>query len=530
MISRIARVSIRQVGVSNCRYSTKVETLSNHYNQIAQDSKVDTTQLLKINEIIKNSQIYQLDQKHEQDDIDASHKLISLVQSNKDLDINHKSGIINNLLSFGLKHDFSLYHTVKKLDGHSWSSEALIGLIHSNPGRVDQSWDLYLRYGKGIENDELYSKLLEKLLYGEKIEISDNEFEMDISKLAKSLMLVNKLKNPDENAHVEVLIRGLIDQKVLSGIALSGLDNSFIVDKLMQMDLDNLSFIKLFSKVFYENPEILAKEFLCRSLTIVHQLGEKSIDEDNEIEHRNFQKIREEFDKISRQEDMEYKPFDNDAVVLLRKDLLSYIEENKLDMDKTPESILVRLKLIETYGMDTNDIKLALAKFHTYQTHEKFGIEFVQHKLIQSFCYQAIMESNEHYLKIAETLLTVENIPVKLLQCYILANSEFNIDKSLQIYNDYIQKVSTSINEQSGRSPSGLMTESLMLSNLYHNDREFAYLLFDKAVANNILSNELEIATIKKLFKVYGDSFIEDNWDAARPILKQYLLNTIRSL
>ena len=111
-----------------------------------------------------------------------------------------------------------------------------------------------------------------------------------------------------------------------------------------------------------------------------------------------------------------------------------------------------------------------------------------------------------------------------------MANSEFNIDKSLEVYNDYIQNVSRSVNEHSGRSPSGLLTESLMLCNLYHNDREFAYLLFDKAVANGILSDELEIATVKKLFKVYGDSFVEDNWDAAKPILKRYILDSIRSL
>ncbi|CUM52542.1 uncharacterized protein AC631_04312 [Debaryomyces fabryi] len=529
MISRFARIPARSLGIQKYRYASTNHSLSNLYKQISQHGQIDQSQLTKINDIVKNSQS-NFEQNQKQEDIDSIHDLIKLVKSHGELKNIEKSDIINNLLSYGLKHDFSLYHTAKKIESHKWSSDALTSLIDSNPGRVDQSWDLYLRHGKDIENDTLYSKILEKLLLGEKIEISDNEFEIDIGKLAKSLALVDKLSSPEDSGQIENLLKGLIDLKVLSGLSLSGLKNGSIETKLMQMDLDSLSFLKIFSMIFYENPDILAKEALCKALTISHQLDENLVNEDNDIESKNFQMLRDEYSKISQVNEVEYSEFNHDSIIKLRKDLLSYIEENRLDMDKTPESILIRMKLIETYGMDTNDIKLALAKYHTYQTHEKFGIEFIQHKLIQSFCYQAIRESNEHYLKIAETLLTVENIPIKVLQCYILANSEFNIDKSLDVYNDYIQNVSQSINEHSGRSPSGLMTESLMLCNLYHNDREFAYLLFDKAVANGILSDEHEISIIKKLFKVYGDSFVEDNWDCAKPILKKYVLNSIRSL
>ena len=528
MISKFRHIPIRLVRLQKCRYSTKVQSLSNLYNQL-QNTQIEKPQFTIIDDFLKNSRV-EFEQNQNQEDIDSIHNLIKLITSHEGLGKIEKSDLINNLLSYGLKHDFSLYHTAKKFDNHKWSPDALISLIDSNPGRVDQAWDLYLRHGKDIENDMLYSKILEKLLLGEKIEISDNEFEIDIAKLAKSLALVEKLNFPEDNAQIENLIKGLIDMRVLSGFSLSRLNDEFIESKLMQMDLDNFSFLKLFRMVFHRNPGILPKEALCKALTISHQLDEKMVNEDNEIEKKNFRMFRDEYSTMIQPNEVEYSSFDNDSIIQLRKDLLLYIEENRLDMDKTPESILIRLKLIETYGMDTNDIKLALAKYHTYQTHEKFGIDFIQHKLIQSFCFQAVKESNEHYLKIAETLLTVENIPIKILQCYIMANSEFNIDKSLEVYNDYIQNVSRSLNEHTGRSPSGLMTESLMLCNLYHNDREFAYLLFDKAVANGILSDELEIATVKKLFKVYGDSFVEDNWDSAKPILKKYILDSIRSL
>jgi len=69
------------------------------------------------------------------------------------------------------------------------------------------------------------------------------------------------------------------------------------------------------------------------------------------------------------------------------------------------------------------------------------------------------------------------------------------------------------------------------VSNLYDNDRNFATLVFDKAIENGIISDEMETSQIKKVFKVYGEAFNDhEDWENAKPIFKKYVLNYIKNL
>lgn len=145
------------------------------------------------------------------------------------------------------------------------------------------------------------------------------------------------------------------------------------------------------------------------------------------------------------------------------------------------------------------------------------------------FGYQAFKRGDRTLLRIAETLVDPDELQVKTLAQLILARSKFNCEDSLNLYNDYINQVSKGINETTGRSPTGVLTEALMAANLYNNDREFAHLLYDKAIANGFLKDEAEAAQIKKVFKVYGDSFEDsDSWEKAQPRLGDFVLYLIR--
>lgn len=69
-----------------------------------------------------------------------------------------------------------------------------------------------------------------------------------------------------------------------------------------------------------------------------------------------------------------------------------------------------------------------------------------------------------------------------------------------------------------------------MVASLYDNDREFAQLLYEKAIQNKMLIDEAEIALIKKVFKKYGESFQEnDTWKQARPRFTEVVLEMIKS-
>ncbi|GEQ67091.1 hypothetical protein JCM33374_g754 [Metschnikowia sp. JCM 33374] len=187
------------------------------------------------------------------------------------------------------------------------------------------------------------------------------------------------------------------------------------------------------------------------------------------------------------------------------------------------------MQLIETHGIDNDDVDSALRKFHEYQSHEKFGLELVQAKVVKAFCYQTFKAHKETFLKIAETLINPDGLAVSTVAQLILAHSRFSSEKSLAIYNDYINLVSRDVNEVTGRSPTGVLTEALMVASLYDNDREFAQLLYEKAVINGFVSDEHEIALMKKVFKVYGDAFVEDDWKVAQPIFGRYVLECIKN-
>ena len=107
MISRFARIPARSLGIQKYRYASTNHSLSSLYKQISQHGQIDQSQLTKINDIVKNSQS-NFEQNQKQEDIDSIHDLIKLVKSHGELKNIEKSDIINNLLSYGLKHDFSV--------------------------------------------------------------------------------------------------------------------------------------------------------------------------------------------------------------------------------------------------------------------------------------------------------------------------------------------------------------------------------------------------------------------------------------
>lgn len=474
-------------------------TFSTVFDQLSLGSNVS------IGQLFENFQHH--NQEAAEDELKHLHNLVKSSKVNE--------AMKNELLSHGLQHDFLLYFTLLKGDAHSWDSLALASLITHNPGRVYESWELFNKYKTETNiGDEVHNAIIDKLLNGELSE--REEFKVPVANVIKAISILQQMESVDDSI-LALFINRLSELNVLTDTLLQKVHVDTLPSWLCS-HLNNLQgqdFIQAFTYIFKQDPALLSKENICKFLDFCGTTTEVVLN-------------KQAYAELEAAFELDAASTDIGAVA---NEVLSYIETNKLDTDTTPESLLIRLKLVEMYGMQIPDgIQKALNKFHEYQTREKFGIDFVQYKLIQSFLYHAFKDGNDTYLKIAQTLMIMENIPIKILQGLILVNAKLNAAKSLEIYNDYINKVSTKLNPDSKRSPSGLLTESLMLANLYNNDREFAFLIFDKAVDNKMLTDELETATVKKLFKVYGDAFVEDSWESAQPKLDLYILNTIRNL
>lgn len=425
---------------------------------------------------------------------------------------NVENDVANEVLYHGLPHDFSLYFTAsKRPQSLTWNDRALEPLIKHNPGRVFNLIELLSKHGGESVGDAVRLVVVEKLLLGEKCDASETKFVPSNDNISKAISLLNEVGNLSRcEKSVDLLIEILGQKGAIPALSLLKIDGvySWINSYKLSGEKDQKTFLALSQLIFAHEPSLLSKETLSKILAV----GGAAANKESEQDTKDF--------VLEKQPPTTKEYFES---------VVKYIEENRLDLDKRdPEALLLRLQLMETYGIDKDDVDSALRKFHEYQTHEKFGIDLVQEKLVKAFCYQSFKAENETLMKIAETLINPEGLAVPTLAQIILAKCRFSSEKSLEIYNDYINRVSKSINEVTGRSPTGLLTEALMVANLYDNDREFAQLLYEKAVVNGIVSNEHEIALMKKVFKVYGDAFVEDDWKVAQPIFGQYVLECIK--
>lgn len=413
---------------------------------------------------------------------DEFHVIKSAVSKNPQL---LNESIKSDMAGF-IHKDFSIYYLLKD---HQFTENQLASLIANNPERVDSSWDLYHRHMQGF-SQVVSIELIKKL-------ISD-PLESDWPKI---IHLFNQLN--DKLEIQDILFENLVDSEQNSSmLQYLEFDTEFLMGKLS--NLKGVGYTVCFGKVMREKLplELYAKAF------------------DNFVDVPVNKQLVDQVKQLS-------KSFSASQPISLNE-IVDYIETENLDNSKDPESLLIRIQLMEYYGMDVKNFEILLKKFHHYQTHSTFGIEIIQNLLIQSYCLKAFEEKATEVFPIIDVLL-LENIPIKIIQALILSNSAIDVNKSLEIYNQYIPHVSTSPNEHTQRSPAGLLNESIILSYLYNNDRDFANIIMDKIISSKLLL-DYEVSTIKKLFKMYGDAYIEDDWKLAKPKIHSYIVNTIRNL
>ncbi|WPK26945.1 hypothetical protein PUMCH_004314 [Australozyma saopauloensis] len=436
---------------------------------------------------------------------DARSILSSRAFDDQDLKLLHEllksdvaTDIANEILTHGLAHDFSLYHTVSKVPNHKWNDTALASLIQNNPGRAYSLEALAKKHSQGEISTQVRLLLANKLLIGEKSDQGDTEFKPSEQSIIRAIEIINGCKDLQSmEGTLIILFDVLLDQGSLDlfrTIEINGLGEWIFANKLRNLPEESSStqFLSVAQMVFLESPGLLSKEDYCKILSLEGL-------------------------------DQSFEPFMNEV--------LEYVELQKMDFDKADaNALLIRLQLMETYGINRDAVDIMLEKFHLYQSKEKFGIEFVQTKVVKAFCYQSLKNEDATQLKIAETLVLPEGLPVSTVAELILAKSQFSTELSLEVFNEYIQLVSETVNEVTQRSPKGILTEAVIVSALYNNDRAFAELVYQKAIESKTISNEHEVATVKKVFKVYGEAFVEDSWEIAKPIFKAYVLRKIKEL
>lgn len=454
------------------------------------------------------------------------HSLLALF----DLNDSESKRISNMLLSYGLKHDFSLYFTASKLKNFKWTSDSLLALLSANPGRVYSTFELFEKHGDGLEDKSIVSIVAQRLLKGEKVEKADNDdFDSRKDSISKALMLLEKESSKSEPEDVTILLDILSRFNLISALSLFPNVLELITRNMENIKLNHIKFMRLFNISYRNDLSPYSNKVMADLIDNCNKLDPEEVDSDDSLEEKYFHAFLDAIKHFPKAE-VDFVHLDSKKMSELKKQILEHIVKSGSDVAIALDSIYLRLKLIETYGMYEDDMAYALQLFDNYRTKSKFGFEFVQNKMAQSFFYQAFKNKNDSYLAVAESLIDPEMVPISLIQSQMIAYSGVSDEKPLEIFNNYIQEVSNTINVHSGRSPAGLLTEALMLSYICRNDREFALLVYEKAVQSGTLKDKVEATQVKKTLRVYGDAFVDDDRDEAQHFIFKHACNYLRAL
>ncbi|CCE81832.1 Piso0_002507 [Millerozyma farinosa CBS 7064] len=502
---------------------SSISSLKHLHDIVKQSSDFSPDHLTGIEELIKKSE-------SDVEDLEYVRPIIDEIYRHPTLDNTVKTKSINKLISSGIPSDFSIYYKVKDLN-HAWNDTAIIKLIDSNPGRVLSSFDLLKQFEKHIKSSEVYEKVLEKLLLGEISELKEGEVSLDCDKISKILKISERI-DPIQDEHlISELILKLEAANALFVFQWIPVNAISAVNVLETLEVDELVFLKVFKALFDRtdnNQDILTKRIAVRVLESVYESDKSQVNNSNQKELKTYRDLLQTME-TEEAATRSYETLSFDDINSMALEVLDNIEELKLDSGDDIESLRIRINVIKCKGIFFKDMKAALKRYHNYSTHEKLGFQDVSDALVHSFYYNAALEGSQELAGIAQAL-SPGDLTIRLLQSSMLSLGALDANNALRIYNDYINEVSKDLKATNGRSSAGLLTESLVMVYLYHQDREFAHLMMEKARENGVIQHENDIQKIKSLFKFYGDVMSLEDSEAKKRVLKSYLLEYLKSL
>ncbi|GMM35051.1 hypothetical protein DASC09_023760 [Saccharomycopsis crataegensis] len=184
---------------------------------------------------------------------------------------------------------------------------------------------------------------------------------------------------------------------------------------------------------------------------------------------------------------------------------------------------------------------LLISVYHALKHDSDSAANKKWNQLASIFVPQAVnyLHSNIADLEKTQSKLAIEEIHSSLtcLRLLIILNSEINFSNSVDFFNNNIEAFKRYDQlTQKGTVPNTLyfstcfyMIDSLIKSALLRNERELAYVIYEKSMENKLIleESESEKMELKKNFKKFGDGLDEDK---NIQHFKNYVLNDIRSI
>lgn len=463
-------------------------------------------------------------------EIEVVEEIIDLAKSDSNVSGDQRVQLHNFVLKNLTKYDYSLstihQREIKELKGNV-DLGSLVEIIRYNPGRVQSSWELFETALKTLEiNDpsecqELLATVLEKLIYGDSSEQEDG-YKMNETALVQSVYLIKNLENPPKQLVNEVL-RQSLETESYDLIDIIGLES---LEQIRALEPNTPQFVKLWS---IWNPATVLKEEIANNPDVFSKLVLRVTESDVPVSNRQqlSEKIGDLNSKFPNLKITVRENQENEGVPVFQK-LMNILGESGVLRNPDSKYTPLRISVLKAFGMKKGDHKEALSLYHDFIAFDKQNVDKLMSTMVSIFSHAAVKGNDKKQLTIAEALIP-QPIPYQALQSLILGYSAFDLEKSLEIFNDYIQKVSKTVDED-GISIAGLLTESLILAFLSKRDREFAYLIHDGAITNNIVTSETGKNRLKAIFKRYGEIVGEEGDQKINDLLKEEVLNAISKL
>lgn len=421
----------------------------------------------------------------------------------------------------------------KKLDelGRPLSSKSILEIVKNNPGRVSTSWELLLRYGPSLSlvEDELVVSALDNVLNSITVNEEDNKAHNLLS-IAQVITLLNNLQDKTciSSEIVEKLVDVLIESDASCALPMVLQHVNFPLEQFRQRINSLTTYQALILSQFCPFKLLQEEENLL--FYVVDTLGQNNVIAPTKEENQVAKELTEYLARVEKELPSDWKtgkllsePTET-ANDFLR--IFESIQAEKLD----EKNLKLAKKLLRIFGTFRNNTQISLELYHSYLVSFSKNATDLMFETFLALAYQAFRTSNKTLLKYAEVFIPQDigqTMLTDVLRTLILTNGRFDIDKSLDIYNENIGSLSKNNDEFTNVSPSALVAEALILAYLSQQQLDFARVIFDGCAREKTISGLTATKRIKGYFVLYGEALengkVED-------VISHEILKVLRNL
>lgn len=411
---------------------------------------------------------------------------------------------------------------------------SLIALIRSNPGRVDSSWDLFLKYTDPAKapSDDAIVEVMKKVIHMENSMTEEESSGLDIREIAQVVLLLTNIQ--DKSTVKEDILVPLFEEvfsKKLTSLLPIILEHQLPVQTLLEKLPEGTD--KQIFNIIQNIPvnDIISNELLLfKSLNYLHP---NSTLENTEDETKNHQLLLDELERLKSIQFLKPAVIPEEDTSLTRKsslfnEIVETVQSQKLDEN----NLNIALKLIRIYGMELGDIKTALDLYHNYLIKYVSHSEDLMYEIFLTLSYQAFKTGTSQLHQYAEAFIPAgldinDRLFSNILRVTILTKSKSDVEDSLALYNSRNQQLQKDANETTLMSQFDEVTEALILAFLYNNDVEFARVILEGAMGQKLFSGSTATKAIKSHLALYGDA-VETG--TQKEVMEQRILNYMKHL